>query len=133
MKDNKILLSVRKFDPYKGELDLIGGFMENGESAEEAAIRETKEETGLDIKIESYLNSYADEYGEGGEWTIGMTFIVKILRGEMKPQDDIADLVWIEIADIPNLKLNGFKNTKEALRDVYDLYSKSKDPNQNTQ
>ncbi len=50
--DNKILLCKRAIEPQKGFWTLPAGFMENGETTEEAAIRETREEAEADIKIE---------------------------------------------------------------------------------
>lgn len=125
VKNGKVLLCVRKKDPYKGEFDLIGGFLEPLEHPKLGAIRETKEETGLDVKVIHELGIYPDIYGEGGQYTIGWNYIVKIVGGKMQAKDDVAKLVWIAIGDIPNLKLKGFKNTKEALQDLYKLYVKT--------
>ena len=61
VKDGKVLLGIRKNDPYKGSFDIIGGFVEAHEHPEDAAIREAKEETGLDIKITSQLGIYIDK------------------------------------------------------------------------
>ena len=49
-KDSKILLVKRKKDPFKQMMVLPGGFINEGERAEDAAIREVKEETSLDIE-----------------------------------------------------------------------------------
>ncbi|MBU0457664.1 MAG: NUDIX domain-containing protein [Nanoarchaeota archaeon] len=59
-KENKICLLKREKRPYQGYWGLIGGKLKNGESIEETAIREAKEETGLDCQFES-INSVVHE------------------------------------------------------------------------
>ena len=49
--DHKIVICKRAIEPCKGKWNLPAGFMENGECAEEGALRELKEETGLDGNI----------------------------------------------------------------------------------
>src|SRR5690242_13427731 len=75
VKDGKVLLAKRGRDPYKGAYDIIGGFMEADELPEAAAIREAKEESGLDIKITSLLGIYIDRYGEDGDYTLNLHYI----------------------------------------------------------
>ncbi len=123
VKNGRILIAVRAVEPYKGTYDLIGGFIKGNESAEKAAIRETYEETGLKVRIEKYLGSYPDTYGKNGKYTLGITFIVKIVSGSPKANDDVAKLKWIDIKDIPKLKNIGFKNMKNTFKDFYRLYS----------
>lgn len=122
VKDGKILIAVRGTEPFKGYYDLIGGFVKGNESAEEAVIREVYEETGLKVKIESYLGSYPDTYGENGKFTLGITYVVKIISGQPKANDDVARLEWVEIKDIPKIERIGFKNMKNTLNDFYRLY-----------
>lgn len=116
------LIAIRGIEPFKGAYDLIGGFLQTGESVEEGGIRETKEETGLKIKMTEYVGSYSDTYGDDDEPTIGVVFTAKILSGKPEAADDVAKLIWIPIKDIPKLKFNGFKNTKEALMDLYKFF-----------
>src|SRR5689334_1645197 len=58
----KILFGIRKNDPGKGMLDLPGGFVDAGENAEDAACREVREETGVDIGGLRYLTSLPNRY-----------------------------------------------------------------------
>ena len=51
IKESNICLIKRNIDPYMGRIALPGGFVDYNETVEEAAIRESKEETGLDIKL----------------------------------------------------------------------------------
>ena len=55
-----MLLLKRRFPPNQGRWAIPGGLVELGESVTEAALREVKEETGLEIKIESLLDVATD-------------------------------------------------------------------------
>jgi NADH pyrophosphatase NudC (nudix superfamily) len=59
---SKILVAIRNKEPAKGLLDMIGGFLDHGESAEQALIREVKEELGIEISQFTYLGSSTNEY-----------------------------------------------------------------------
>lgn len=132
IKDGKVLLGKRAIEPYKGEYDLIGGFMEVGESVEEAAKREVKEETGLDIELVELLGTYSDQYGKAGDYTINIQFIAKIVGGKMKAQEDVASLHWLPIDKLP--KTRGFKNTQKTLKYLQIWYGKKiKSPRKATQ
>lgn len=116
IKDGKVLLSRRAKEPYKGAYDIIGGFLENGESPIDGIKREVKEETGLEIEPTEILGIYIDQYGPGGDYTLNIHYLGKIKGGEMKAADDVAELEWIDIDKVP---LNeGFENTRQALRDL---------------
>jgi len=121
VRNGKVLLSKRGKDPYKGAYDIIGGFMEVDELPEATALREAKEETGLDMKIVSLLGAYTDRYGEDGDYTLNFHYIAEILGGEMKAMDDVAELEWIDIESVPLDE--GFQNTKDGLRDLKIWYA----------
>ncbi|MEE9474755.1 MAG: ribonuclease III family protein [Candidatus Hydrothermarchaeaceae archaeon] len=58
-RDGKILLIKRKNEPFKGRWGLPGGFVEYGESAEDAITREVKEEANLDMSIKALVGIYS--------------------------------------------------------------------------
>ena len=60
--DGKIVLIRRKTEPGKGMLDLPGGFIDPGETAEQGAIREIQEELKIDVGPLQYLGSYPNTY-----------------------------------------------------------------------
>jgi ADP-ribose pyrophosphatase YjhB (NUDIX family) len=124
VKDGKVLLCVRKFDPFKGKYDLIGGFINPMEHPEKAAVRETLEETQLKVETVKLIGIYPDIYGEIGQPTLNFSYLVKIIEGEPKPSDDAEKLEWFPIKDLPRFKVDGFKNTEETLKDLYELYLK---------
>ena len=98
-ENSKILLVRRKNDPFKGMLSIPGGFMNQGETAEEAMIREAKEETSLVVEPIAILGVYSDPQRDPRMHTISVTFITRIVQGNEDARDDAAALEWIKIED----------------------------------
>ena len=90
--NSKILLVRRKNDPFKGMLSVPGGFINEGETAEDAMIREAKEETSLVVEPIAILGVYSDPQIDPRMHTISVTFITRIVQGNEDAGDDAASL-----------------------------------------
>lgn len=90
--DGSIVLVKRAFDPFKGYWALPGGFLKFGKSVEETAIREAKEETGLDIKIEDLLGVYSDPKRDPRGHIISICFAAREVGGELRAGSDAAEV-----------------------------------------
>ena len=109
----KILLGERTVEPYKGWWNPIGGFVEEGESLQEAAEREDKEEAGVEIELLEMFGAGKDIYGD--QHIIPVGFIGKLKRGVPQDQEgeDVVGWRWFELADLPeNI---AFETTRNAL------------------
>jgi ADP-ribose pyrophosphatase YjhB (NUDIX family) len=84
-----IILIKRKNPPYGWALP--GGFVDYGESLEEAAVREAKEETALDIRLKSQFHTYSDPMRDPRKHTISTVYIASA-QGKPKAQDDAQDI-----------------------------------------
>lgn len=95
-EDRKEILMVNN---QGSSWSLPGGAVEKGESLEQAVIRETKEETGLTIGIESILAVNEAFFKEKGHHAIFITFKAKIIKGEISIQDEneILGIEWVGI------------------------------------
>ncbi len=101
-----IVLSVRGIEPDKGMLDSIGGFVDDGETFEQALKREIREETGLephDYSVPKYLTSAPSGYEYDGETrSVLSCFYYATLTPTANPvaSDDVASLVTVAPHDI---------------------------------
>jgi len=118
--DGKIVLIKRAREPGKGKLDLPGGFIDPNESAEEAVIRETKEEICIDIKEPEYLGSYPNiyEYQDVLYHTCDLFFYCRIdaLPVEFS-KTEVEELVLLSPSEIPADKI-AFDSVGLALEKV---------------
>jgi ADP-ribose pyrophosphatase YjhB (NUDIX family) len=112
----RILLSRRAGDPGEGMWDIPGGFIEEGEDPLETLRREMKEETSLEIEPTEFLGGFPDRYGDGGIHTLNLYWAVRIVSGEPTPADDVADLRWFGIDELPAEDEFAFSNSVEALK-----------------
>ena len=126
VENGKYLISKRAIEPKKGSYDVVGGFLNNGEHPETGIVKEFKEETGLTIKIVDLLGVYMDkyEYQEGIINTLNLCYIVEIVKGIIKPQDDVASLHWFKISNIPNTL--AFEWISKALKDLQKWHKENK-------
>ena len=96
--EDKIVLIYRKNYPQGWALP--GGFVDYGETLEEAAIREAKEETNLDIEILYLLGCYSDPKRDPRFHTVTTVFVAKG-KGELKGQDDAKLARLFRVNEIP--------------------------------
>ena len=80
-----IVLIERKNPPYGWAIP--GGFVDYGESLEETAVREAKEETGLDVTLVTQFHTYSDPKRDPRHHTITTVFIARA-KGEPRGADD---------------------------------------------
>jgi len=114
----KILFGVRKHEPSRGMLDLPGGFVDPGETAEEAARREVKEELGIDISGKRYFCSFPNTYPYRDIVynTLDLIFLVQF--GEppnVKAADDLEEVLWVD-RDAVEFERIAFDSLRRALR-----------------
>jgi 8-oxo-dGTP pyrophosphatase MutT (NUDIX family) len=96
-----------------GNWSAPGGVMDVGETLAQAAVREVKEETGLDIEITGLLGIYTDprhviEYTSNGE--VRQEFVVaftgRVTGGELEISDESTELRWVDLNDVDALPMH---------------------------
>jgi ADP-ribose pyrophosphatase YjhB (NUDIX family) len=95
---NGVILIKRKNPPEGWALP--GGFVDYGETLEDAAVREAKEETSLDVELIRQFHAYSDPRRDPRQHTITTVFIAKA-SGQAKAADDAADLDVFRADDLP--------------------------------
>ena len=101
---SKVLMVRRKKDPFKGRLALPGGFINEGETAEDAVRREVREETSLEVEPIDILGVYSDPKRDPRKHVMSVTFVCITLSGGEKAGDDAESVEWVELSDIEKLK-----------------------------
>ncbi len=84
-KDGIVLIERKNF-PFGWAIP--GGFVDYGESLEDAAIREAKEETNLDVTLIKQFHTYSEPGRDPRQHTISTVFIAKVENGSLKGKDD---------------------------------------------
>lgn len=99
----QVLLVERGIEPYKGRWAFPGGFLKMDETAEEGALRELREETGLERAYIQQFHTFSDPHRDPRERVITIAYyaLVKIL--EVHGGDDAASARWFPLSEIPSL------------------------------
>jgi len=120
----KVLIAIRGREPFKGFLDTIGGFLENGEDPITGSIREFKEETGENILGSElkFLGHFMSPYTFQDEELNVLNIVYTLNFSEFiqpEPKDDVEDLLWISLdEDLGKYKLN--KYMKEVFQTLQE-------------
>ncbi len=91
--DNQIVLVKRKYKPFEGHWALPGGGVEIGETVEQAAVREAKEETGLIVKLERLAGVYSEPDRDPRGHVVSVVFLAIPVGGELDAASDAAEVI----------------------------------------
>lgn len=98
LRGGKVLLSLRAGPPKEGEWDLVGGFIDAGETVEQALHREVLEETGCTLADVRFAVTATGDYA--GQPTLNFMATARLV-GTPKASDDSAELRWWPLEEVP--------------------------------
>ena len=114
--DGRVVLIRRGIEPAIGKWSFPGGYVDRGESVQEAAIRETKEECLLDVRLASLLGVYSYPRSPN----VVVVYAGEVIGGELKAGDEAVEANAFKASEIPWQEL-AFMSTSDALRDYIRL------------
>jgi 8-oxo-dGTP diphosphatase len=114
--DQAVLLVHRRMAPYRAWWDIPGGFVEYAELPADAAVREAREETGLDVRLVTLLGIWRGTYRrpEGLDRTLNFHYLAEIIGGVEHAADDADQLDWFPL-DRPPSRLAWPEHARPAL------------------
>ena len=119
-EDRKLVFIRRKNPPFQGLWALTGGYIEYGETLEEALMREVKEETGLVVEIKNIVGVYSDPERDPRGHTITVCFLTKKIGGNLRANSDASEVNCFSPKEALELDLafDHKKILKDALRNL---------------
>jgi 8-oxo-dGTP diphosphatase len=114
-----IVLLKRGVEPALGKWVFPGGYVDRGETVEDAAVRETWEESQIEVKLGPLLNVYSYR----GSPSVIVVYTAQVVSGKLAVGDECVEAKTFAPEEIPWEDL-AFDSTKDALRDYIKLYTK---------
>ena len=113
--DSRLVLVRRAIEPGYGLWVFPGGFVDRGEEVTSAAIREAREESGLEVRLDRLVNIYS--YPDAA--VVIIVYAATAIAGELCADDECLEARLFTPDELPWDEL-AFRSTREALRDYLD-------------
>lgn len=121
IKNGKILLVKRAFEPGAGKWSVPGGLVEVGEKLSEACARETEEETGLKVEVLELINVFdmidRDDSGKVRYHYVLVDFLAKPVGGNEQLSKETLDIKWVTREEAKKMDV-----TRTAKRAIDELF-----------
>ena len=114
MRETHLLLVKRAIEPNLGKWSFPSGYVDRGEEVKAASIREVKEETNLDIKIDHLIGVYSGK----GPVILVVHSAIKF-SGSLNPNNEVSEIQWFPISQLPELP---FPHDSDILRDYLKIF-----------
>lgn len=114
----KVLLVERGIEPFKGKWALPGGFLRMDESAEQGALRELQEETGLKTAYIKQFHTFTDPDRDPRERVITIAYYALVRLQDVVAGDDAARAGWFALNEVPSLAFDHDRILRTALQEI---------------
>jgi len=127
LDDGKLLLIRRGAQPGQGKWSIPGGLVELGENVQDAMIRETKEEVGLDVEAVKLMDVFdsvtLDDQGRIQYHFVVVNFLARIVGGTVRTASDILEAKWVPVEEVERFTLTDsfrrfFEKHKDRIREL---------------
>ena len=115
-EQNRVVLVKRAIEPGYGKWVFPGGYVDRGEEVRAAAVREAREETGLEVRLERLINVYS----YAGRVPFIVVYSATMMGGCLGCDDEGLEAVFFDPETIPWEEL-AFRSTREALQEFLGL------------
>ena len=95
-----VVLVRRRSEPFAGRWALPGGFVEVGETVEEAADREAAEETGLAVEVARLVGVYSDPERDPRGHNVSVAFLARVLSGDLVAATDASEVAVVDPSSV---------------------------------
>lgn len=112
-----IVLIKRKKEPFKGMYALPGGFVESGETVENAVLREVEEETNLKCKIIKLCGVYSEPTRDPRGHVVSIVFLMRG-RGKLLAGDDASDVNVFSLDSLPRCAFDHERIIKDSSEEI---------------
>ncbi len=123
LRGDKIVFIRRRNEPYKDMLALPGGFVEPDETVEQAVLRETKEETGLDAKILKLVGVYSNPRRDPRGPVVSICYVLKATGGSLRASDDASATDLLPLSEVPRLAFDHNGMIDQAREYIHGILS----------
>lgn len=106
----RVLLIKRGVDPERGKWALPAGYVDASEDPRQTAVREAREETGLDVRVTRLVDVFYSDYRPGA--SIIIVYAAEITGGELQPLDDAEAAEWFTPDSLPDI---AFESTRQIV------------------
>ncbi|MDH4037588.1 MAG: NUDIX hydrolase [Candidatus Krumholzibacteria bacterium] len=117
VESGEVLLVRRKFEPREGMWTLPAGFVEYDEHVEECAVRETREETGLEVELAGLFGAYM-AMDDPRVRVVLLLYEARRVGGELRPGDDASEARFFPLTATP--ADIAFRAHRQALADLVE-------------
>lgn len=114
----KVLLIERGLEPFRGRWAFPGGFLKMDEAAEQGALRELEEETGLTGAYIKQFHTFTDPERDPRERVITIAYYALVRIRDVKGGDDAARAQWFDLDEVPALAFDHDRILRMAMQEL---------------